>query len=66
MDLLLHGGIGLLLGIFQVHWGIVLALIVGKEIYDYLDYGLFSWSDIIYGVVGYLIGAVLSFIFLGK
>lgn len=38
--------------------GTALATGVGKELYDWRDYGNFSWGDIIADVIGVLVGVI--------
>lgn len=67
MDKLLHCIVSFLLVIVfynfdgSLYNASLLTLIIGifKEIYDYIDYGLFSNEDIIADVIGIIIGAIL-------
>lgn len=43
--------------------GTAVATGVGKELYDWKDYGLFSWSDIVADVLGVLAGVGIILIF---
>jgi len=50
----------LLFGIPLLYRGIFVLLVgVGKEIYDYVDYGLFSLLDITYDIVGIIYAMTL-------
>ena len=44
-----------------IFWGGVSTTLigVGKEVYDYVDYGLFSWKDIIADLIGVVLGVVI-------
>lgn len=55
-DLLLHGCGGLLLGLLGIPLLWFLFLAIGKEVIDFLDYGLFSCLDLLYGLLGFVIG----------
>lgn len=65
MDKLLHFfvcfGITLLLYPLIGWWsiGTAIATGVGKELYDWKDYGLFSWADIIADIAGTAAGAAI-------
>lgn len=39
--------------------GTALATGIGKEIYDYKDYGNFSWSDILADSIGVIAGIIV-------
>ena len=39
--------------------GTAVATGVGKELYDWRDYGLFSWSDIVADLAGTAVGAFI-------
>jgi len=39
--------------------GTAVATGVGKELYDWKDYGLFSWSDIVADIAGTAAGALI-------
>lgn len=45
-------------------WSIGTAIItgIGKEVYDYKDYGNFSWEDIVADVLGVVCGIVVIMI----
>lgn len=47
---------GLLGTLFKNQWlGIIIATLIvaiGKELYDYYDYGLFSWKDVLFTCLG--------------
>lgn len=44
-----------------IFWGGVSTTLigVGKEVYDYIDYGLFSWGDIKADLIGVALGVVI-------
>lgn len=62
MDKILHFGVCLLLTLVIGYFSLPLAFLavlvtgVGKEVYDYLDYGLFSIGDLIADILGFIIG----------
>lgn len=60
MHFLVSLGITLMLYPLIGWWSIGTALATGfgKELYDWRDYGLFSWEDIIADVAGTAIGSI--------
>lgn len=56
VDFILHSTISGFLTIPTLYKKVLLAIpitiIFLKEIYDYFDYGLFSWLDIVFGFTG--------------
>ena len=62
-DFVLHGGIIFLLTILQIPLPYLILLMIGKEIADFLDYGLFSNDDIVYGMIGWLLGIISLYLY---
>jgi len=54
-------GITLLLYPLIGWWGMGTALAtgVGKELYDWRDYGMFSWGDILADTIGVVVATIL-------
>lgn len=62
-------GITLIVGlILSTRWGLLAGVVagIGKEVYDYYDYGLFDKRDVFFTVVGSVIaGGFLTVLGLG-
>ena len=64
-DKLLHFGVCFLITLLLypvIGWwsiGTAIATGIGKEIYDWKDYGNFSWSDIVADLVGVVVGVII-------
>lgn len=52
IDKLYHLAAGFFIMLFFNSWWLLIVTAVGKEVYDEIDYGGWSWQDIVFTILG--------------